>query len=411
MSYLKNLLINLRSRNYLLAISYGILSSFIWGFFSWALPVVIKILGGVWILGMTYTIEKILSTPLMFLSGIGMDHYGRKKIIVFGTLIRALALALMIIGLFNPLILIIASAMFLSSRWIISDALDLLIVESVKNGIRATALSFKRSALLISSIVGSILLSMVASTSNLRIVMILSLLLSLTTIVITLMLKETLKLSYKTHEKQKIFLCKFQHIISKLRVLKRKHILLISIIGCLLTMSSTIASLYLPVYFYDFLNIEFATLGIVYAASKCLGILANIIAGRIIDSYGPLKSLFTSLASIGFLLFVISLSRSFLIVAIAFLLISLVEPLGSIGIDILLVNVTVPKERGTVFGALGSLSTLFSLAAPMLGALLWSILPPLTILSASFIIFLSLIPIVLLTMQVRKHEARKSSEN
>jgi len=409
----KHLLVQLKTfynitkvRNVSLLSIQSAIGAFIKGFFSWALPILVERVGGVLIVGLIYTIERVLSAPLVLVAGLLMDSYGRKVNILLGVTLELVGLSIIAYLFHNLPLLTTALAIYMSAGWLMSDAISFLLMESVEENVRGTALTLYRTTALVTSLIGSIVLGISVSVFNTEKVILLCIVLTISKLPVVFMLRETL-VQKRVDSRAISVVERFKTALGNLRVLRRKSILLVSIFGVLMTFASTLASTYISLYLFKVLSIGFSLLGIIYAGSRILPILSQFIAGRIVDSFGSLNTLIISVPLIGFLIFIMTLTYDPLVAIIALLLIGAIEPFISTADSVLIMKITEQRWRGTVSGALGALSIVASTPAPILGSILWSISPHITMITMSTLVLLGIIPLLVLR-GIMKYETRES---
>lgn len=393
--YFKSYAKILKNRNILLLSTHSVLLNFINGFLNWILKIIVYEKGGAFLLGSLYTFERVISSPLTFISGALIDIIGRKPLVIFGSLIMLLALVILPFGLMIPNLLVVAILFYLCAPYILTDARKILLAESVDKSERGKAFSLITFFGRASSAIGAISLSIVTDLMGINEVTGILIILSILLLLVALLLKETASLKRTQESKSKKHI-ELKLIVKRICAIRRLPLILVSLVGCILTFISTMLSTYLPVYLKDVLEISISLIGTTYFISRILSTITSLIAGKLVDSRGPIFTFLLCLLMIMISLFLMGLFKNSLIAIIGLIVISLSEPLASIAGPVLIVNLTKKEERGTVFGSLGTLSIISSIPAPLLGSLLWGISPHFLILTSSLLVIPNIVILLII---------------
>lgn len=377
--------IAIKERNIFVLSLSQILSSFTSRFFNWGLPIIIAGLGGIPLLGFIYTIERVLSAPLSFLGGSLADVFGRKKVIVLGSVLLSLSLILLSMAPYSAICLMVAVLIYRSMPKMYSSAQRAIIAESISKELWGKAYSTYSMLGSVAGIIGSASLGIITSSLGLRTCLTICALFSISTTVVRFFLRETMKPSSTIVSPDA--LSRFKESIRSIpSSLREKRIALYAAFGAVMTLGSLIGGTYFSVYVKDVVGFDFAALGILFALSSTIAIFTKPVAGAITDSYGAGPGLFFPTILDAILIIFLALTKAPLLVAVILILMPFCEYFGQIADQIYGLKVTGTERRGTILGALDAISILSSFPGPLIGAILWSSSPSFTLISTAVLL-------------------------
>ena len=372
--------IAIKERNIFVLSLSQILSSFTSRFFNWGLPIIIAGLGGIPLLGFVYTIERVLSAPLSFIGGSLADVFGRKKVIILGSCLLSLSLILLSMAPYSAICLMVAVLIYRSMPKMYSTAQRAMIAESISKEVWGKAYSTYSMLGSFAGIIGSASLGIVTSFLGLRTCLTICALFSISTTVARCFLQETSKSS--TFAPTDV-LSSLKESVLSIPSLRERGLALYAAFGAVMTLGSAIGGTYFSVYVKDVVGFDFAALGILFALSSTIAIFTKPVAGAITDSYGAGPGLFFPTILEATLIMFLAFTNVPLLVAVILILMPFCEYFGQIADQIYGLKVTGTERRGTILGALDAISILSSFPGPLIGAVLWSSSPSLTIISTA----------------------------
>jgi MFS family permease len=390
----KYYLVVLVRRNIILIIISSILASLSAAFFTWMLPIVLAELGPVIYLGLAYTVAYAISAPLSLISGVLADDYGRKLMVVVSTLFVVAAYGM--IFLYPSIITLLVAIVIREVSNILSmPATNSLIAESVEGPLRGHAFTVMSFASSVSLAVGSLILGELAAMS-LQVTALIILSLSTLSLLARLLLRETLTTGHERSSGVGMasrigeFFKSFSNI-GRLKSLGAPYIYL-SVMAVLSVVASTLYSIYMSVYFNFELGLSKSDVGLIYTVSS-LASLTIVFMGLLVSALGALRSLQLALLLMALPTITLAfLPRGSLALVLALVSTStLASTLSQVSSNTFISDFTPQDIRSTVFGSLTSVSLLASLAAPSLGAFIFSLSKRLVPLAIGALLALTLI--------------------
>ncbi|MGB9729112.1 MAG: MFS transporter [Thermoprotei archaeon] len=381
--FFMNLFTMIRNRNLtLLAIS-SLIIGIPYGFMYWALPLIIAHVGGSTIVGFIYSVGFLFSTLSSLIGGILADIYGRKLLIIIGTIIYLISMIIPIIFSHTIFMVIMITVLYFTALSISSGALQALIAESSPKDLLDMAYSIISTATLFGSIIGSFSLGYIFQKISTINTFVIASLLVLSALFLRLMLIE----NYTVQVKKTMNLTDIRMVFKELKNLFRNKLILITIITIIASLESNIDGPYYSIYMKIVQKIDEINIGIAFSIIPFIMAIMNITAGKLIDKMGSYLLLILSNICGGslVLMFVLTINPFAIIFLIAT---SLFVPFHNISITTLTARLTTEENRAVVFGSLGMLWSIISIPANSIGSLLWSVSPQAPFYVASMLSFL-----------------------
>jgi MFS family permease len=320
-----------------------------------------------------------VAAQLFFLlpGGFLADRFGRKRVIVIGTLLH----------LIPPLIFITAKTwqqfligMIVSNSTMAAtrSARITILAESVPPERRGASFGVQRTLVSVARVVipffSGILIDTLGVIETMRISFYLSLIgYTLATLIRAVLLRETLSTEMKTSHSD---LGDFKKNLSILFSL-HGPVLVMLIVAIVATISIQIATPFLPIYAISVISLSKTQWGMLQSVSGISAVFFSLPGGILSDRFGRrllilLARLFSPLNTLGLVLL-----RDFNQMLILYLFVG-IGSTGGIGTwggpawEALLADLVPSQNRGTVRGLMATVATLSSIPSPIIGGFLWS---------------------------------------
>lgn len=389
----------LSSRNILLLIIRTPLLALATAFYSWYIPILIEKTGSAHYVGIAYSLAAALTTPISFISGALADVYGRKKLIVAGTSMISIAITILILPPELSVSVLVASLLLRElASTIVSSAIFAITSESVREELLGTAFSLRTFVLQASSAAASLFLGFLSG--NLYLFLTIAVINSWLALLASIFLKETLRTRGNRSVSENL-----KMIPANLKRLGEMGTVLMCVATItILTALSTGLGVYMPIILKKVLGLEEWQIGILYAVSGPLAFITPLL-GHVIDSIGSYRSLIIAFtgAFAALIIFATLPPGSFLIIAIFFLLVGVIEALGGVADQVFIAKVTKAETRGTYQGVMSVLADLALIPAPILGSIIYYIDPRLTLVAMG-VLHLACIPPLIIARRAAKVE-------
>ena len=373
-------------RNLILLYTSSFFMGFAFGYFRWVIPILLMKTEGALILGTVFTFSSFITAFIAFSGGILSDKYGRRLIIVGGTLLFAAGATFLLASQAFPLFLVFGALLIYTSPAFYRPAVDALITESADIAFLGRAFSVMPVLTLVGMSSGSAVLGYITESAGLLAAASVSFVCAWIAVMIRTLITEPSRRSDPSSSKLSM---------SQIRaVVERKYLIFFALIVVGTGFISWFG-IYFPNFLSEVMLLGERNIGILFSALSISQAATQPVAGWFIDKFNERWALAVNLGGSGtFVLLFIFFSRINLTAAIAFIVISSsVSAFYNVGYSVYIARATHESTRGTVFGGMETLGSLSSVPAPIFGALLWERSPylPFIIFGFSNLCFLSLL--------------------
>jgi len=358
-------------RNLLLLYISSFFLGFAFGFFRWVMPLLLMESEGAVILGTVFSISSVVTAFVAFSGGILSDRYGRRLIIVCGTILFALGSTLLIASHTIPLLLIFGVVFILMSPSFYRAAVDALISESADDAVLGRAFSVMPVLTLVGMSSGSVVLGYITESVGLLYAMTVSLVCAWVAVFVRILIIEPLK---KTKaERSELSLSQIKAVV------ENRYLIFFAFIVIGTGLISWFG-IYLPSFMSEVMLMGEKTIGILFSVFSISQAVMQPVAGWFIDKFNERWALAVNLGGSGiFVLLFVFFSQINLFAAILSIVVSSsLSAFYNVGYSVYIARATKEKIRGTVFGGMETLGFLSSVPAPLIGAFLWEKSPYLT---------------------------------
>jgi len=326
--------------------------------------------------GITTAENMLFSLP----GGLLADKYGRKKIIVWGTLLRTL----------SPLIYFIApswewillAALFNGMTSIYMPAFTAIVADSIPSRKRGTGYGVYNAITnlpnIVSPIIGGICMDSWGYTQGLRVFFITQIVVSL---LIALIRQRYTKETIEDRPRQ-VRQARFSIKLVTEQPRPIKVMLWVAMIG---SFSSRLVMDFMNLYALDVINITNTQLGLVQTVVGFIMVVLSLPSGMLSDKYGRKNNIMVSRVVNPVTQWIIVYATNFQVYAGARFLNGFAMALGGGGQqaggpswNALIADIVPPEKRATVIGTQSTLSALAGTPAAILGGWLWQTFNPQT---------------------------------
>ncbi|MDI6856630.1 MAG: MFS transporter [Candidatus Thermoplasmatota archaeon] len=390
------------SRNIVVLLFSAYLTGSVFGFFYWALSLIVKRVGGIEMVGLLFAMTYILSFFCPLLGGVASDMFGRKRVIVASSLIDLFGVFSLFLAetLNNIALLTVGFLMYEGASTIGSPAIYAIAAESVDEKSIGVCYSILQMSGLAACGIGSLILGFAFEISAVNALAI-CIILVIGALFSRLFLRETLK----TRQKGRKYIEECVRPLKSLRQLSMIHFFLI-FLTVLIGVETSIDGPYYSIFMDSVLKIDASTIGLVFALIPISQAMIQPVAGRVTDKLGPLTSIFIGnlVGAICVLFFILSPTK--FIAASSLIIASMIGSFHNVGYRTLIAKESEASHKALAFGSLDALSALSSMPFPAVGAVLWQLS---TILPFVVSIVLSLI-IAMITLIVSLSKRNNKNE-
>jgi MFS family permease len=344
-------------------------------------------------LGMILTLQSITELVIQIPGGILTDRWGRRKVIVLGTILR---LGSNIIFLSASHWTHIAPALVFASAAIISSpASSALLAESISKENVSTGFAAIRTVtefpMIITSLLGGILIDRLGIITGVRMILLAySTVALLSTLLQWRYITETMQPSPgdRAEEEQR----EDSSFLDSLRQVPR-DVLVLSVILGISALSMRLFSSFTVIYAVEVVGLSTTQWGLLGAVANITAIVFSIPGGRIADRLGKRVGILLSRIPMSFATLGYTFSSSFLHLGI----VRTISGMGSgFGADLygpqggplwqaLIIDYTPQRERGRFMGIIGTIKSVLCIPATWIGGYLYDNMSPSTPFRVSFV--------------------------
>jgi MFS family permease len=319
---------------------------------------------GAVILGTVFAISSIVTAFVAFSGGILSDRFGRRLIIVGGTVLFATGTTLLMASQTLPLLLILSVIFIMMSPSFYRAAVNALITESTDDAVLGRAFSIMPVLTLVGMSSGSAILGYITESVGLFYAMSVSFVCAWTAVGVRMLISEPVK---KTEIQPPPL------SFTQVKAVTLNNYLIFFAFIVIGTGLISWFSIYLPSFMSEIMSIGEKTIGILFSIFSISQAVMQPVAGWFIDKFSERWALAVNLGGSGiFILLFLFFSHLSLYAAIISLVISSsLSAFYNVGYSVYIARATNENIRGTVFGGMETLGFLSSVPAPLMGAFLW----------------------------------------
>lgn len=361
-------------------------------------------------LGMILTLQSITELMIQIPGGILTDRWGRRKIIVLGTILR---LCSNVVFLSSNHWTHIAPALVLASAAIISSpASSALLAESISKENVSTGFAAIRTVtefpMIVTSLLGGIIIDRLGIIAGVKVILLAYSTVTLVSIILQWRyIAETMQPSPgdRAEEEQREdepFLDSIRHV--------PREVLVLSVILGISALSMRLFSSFTVIYAVEVVGLSTTQWGLLGTVANITAIAFSIPGGRIADRLGKRVGILLSripmaLATLGY-----TLSSSFLHLGV----VRTISGMGSgFGADLygpqggplwqaLIVDYAPQQERGRLMGIIGTIKSVLCIPATWIGGYLYDNMSPSTPFRASFVMDIAAIAVFVFILRPPK---------
>jgi len=344
-------------------------------------------------LGMILTLQSITELVIQIPGGILTDKWGRRKIIVLGTILRLSSNAIFLSASHWTHI---APALVLTSAAIISSpASSALLAESISKENVSTGFAAIRTVtefpMIVTSLLGGILIDSLGIITGVKMILLAYSTVALVSIILQWRyITETMQPSPgdRTEKEQR----EDRPILDSIRQVPR-DVLVLSVILGISALSMRLFSSFTVIYAVEVVGLSTTQWGLLGTVANITAIVFSIPGGRIADRLGKRVGILLSRIPMAFATFGYTLSSSFLHLG----MIRTISGMGSgFGADLygaqggplwqaLIIDYTPQHERGRFMGIIGTIKSVLCIPATWIGGYLYDNMSPSTPFRVSFV--------------------------
>lgn len=376
------------------------LLTFSLAFYSWFLPILLKRVGSIELVGVAYTLAAAVPIFLGPVAGSFADHYGRRTALIVGRSLIVLAYGALAIYLSEHTVIFAIVAVGAASVFA-SVAIFSLIAESVSEGQRSYAYAITMFVPYMAGGLGSYILGNMAER-DLPTAVLTTFLLGVVGLAATFLYRETKE---RNPSGGRIF-----NPIKALKSVKSLGIiyLYLAMAAMLAGLCNNFSLIYIPIYLGEQLNFSERDLGIIYAIPNVMAIM-SIPMGAVVAALGGLRALQLSMLIMAFSTIALMFVQpgALIVVTALFAIFTTASILNGIADDVFIASITTSQNRSTLAGSLVPIVGLGALIAPTIGAYVYTQNPQIIPLAAAlplFLIFLLLVQIARLLKNVSQNK-------
>lgn len=385
-----------KNRNVALLIAIGSFQVFWLSFLAWFTPIILYDMGGVELLAATYMLIPSLSMFFPMFSGTLTDLLGRKAMLIVANALLAVSMVLMLSSLYLGAVSLLIGGIILKRLIpsLSSPAESTLIIDSASKDAVGKVFSIMPVTSLVTSSLGGVVWGYLAVRMNIFSLLALTTIALIMTVPFYFLLKETggLRRGKKPSEALKE-MARNIYVVFKLGGRERLPLTLFMVyLGVGAFIASWIAP-YFAIYLLKIHNLDAFLISITFALCGIGAAIGNLIAGPLVDRYGPVNAFITQTVIEPFMLLSFAFLKPPLAIA-ATVISSSTSGLFNIGYFKYVALITDAKSRATTLGALETLMKLARIPGPALGACLWGLSPQALWTAAAIFYPLTVIPIL-----------------
>ena len=361
-------------------------------------------------LGMILTLQSITELVIQIPGGILTDRWGRRKIIVLGTILR---LGANVIFLSSSHWTHIAPALVFTSAAIISSpASSALLAESISKENVSTGFAAIRTVtefpLIVTSLLGGILIDRLGIIAGVRMILLAYSTVALASIILQWrFITETMRPSPRdpAEDEQR----EDEPILDSLRQVPR-DVLVLSVILGISALSMRLFSSFTVIYAVEVVGLSTTQWGLLGTVANITAIAFSIPGGRIADRFGKRVGIVISRIPMAFATLGYALSTRFLHLGI----VRTISGMGSgFGADLygpqggplwqaLIIDYTPQQERGRFMGIIGTIKSVLCIPATWIGGYIYDNVSPSTPFQVSFIMDIVAIAVFIFILKTPK---------
>ena len=374
----------------------------------WSLYLLEELNAPIAIVGILSTLQSVSQIVFQLPGGVMADRIGRKKVILFGSILR-------VVGPF---------AMFLSPTWewvipgmilnamsaLYMPAFNAIIADSLPSNKRGSAYGAYRSITSIPQIVMPVISGFYLDLMGVGAGVKLGLLLYSISAVVAIILRfflltETLESDKTVKIKSKKQTSNFSNIRA-IMGLFRGNLLTMLIVACISGFAMRLVYPFLAVYGIEIAGFTKTQWGMLQTIAIGLSTPLYIFGGVLSDRFGRVIPILVARSLLPVEAISLLITRDFRVLVIIFILLGIAGGLGGGSIrsgggmggpswQALIADLTSIKDRGKIMGTMATLTGLLNLPAPIVGAYLWQIQGSNFLMATGGIIGLMVTPLIL----------------
>lgn len=383
----------LQNKNILLMSLSSVWISFVMGFLRWYLPIKLTLMGNPVFAGICFAVANVDDVIFSLLGGVLADRKGRKPIIVFSTLFYGVGTVVLLAslyceGVYALLFIFIATMLLWGVTGLSFPANSALISESVDSNHVGRAFSTYSIFSNAGTIVGSFTLGILLDRNGILPVAYLLILFTSIGWITRLGIRETL-----TQKKYEPF--SLRETVAPFRFLKGMTLLLPVLVLVISNgLAFGVSGQFFSVYIKEMLRIGEKYIGSIYSIIPILQLISQPIAGYITDKFSIKYALILGNCGAGIFIIVFSLTGDISLALAAYIVSCTLGPFHNIGYSSFVAKISSENYRATLYGSLLSLWNTMFVVGPLLGGILYYLLPGFPFIFAGVILLFAIIPIL-----------------
>ena len=399
----------LRERNILILLASSVALSLFRGPVAWVLPLLLMKKGGPLLVGVSFAVANMDDTVFAFIGGLLGDRYGRKPVVIASTAFYSvgcllLLLSLLLHGFLSQVVAFSATICLYGMTGVSSGPSGAIVAESVKEQSLGQAFSLLSMASVAARALGSLVLGFVYVRTPVGTALV-ALLLSLAALVANLFLRETLEPRHDNRH-----LCFRSHMSKTVGTIRSALVatfIPLAVIVVCNGLAHGISGNYYPPYFRISLNLDEATIGIVYSIMAVIQSLLLPLAGWFADRFGFSATLALGNVGTGLAVLVFALSSSRSLAVPATIVSGGLGVFHEIGHSVATAKSSDRSFRSTLYGGMNALWNAMFVWGPFVGGLLYALKPVLPFAVTAALFLASIIPILALRRAMRPVGTRR----
>lgn len=407
-SYVKPYVDLVRDRNMCVLLLSSVALSLFRGPIAWILPLVLMEKGGPLLVGASFAAANVDDTFFAFLGGFLGDRYGRKPVMIASAALYCvgcllLILSLLLHGLPSQVVVFLATVFLYGMTGVSSGPGQAIIAESADEQNLGRAFSLLSLSSVAARALGSAALGFVYMRTPVG-AAIVALVLSLAALAARFFLRETL--DGQSHDRHLSFRGHMAKMVGTIRSVLVATFIPLVVIVVSNGLAHGLSGNYYPPYFRTLLDLDEATIGVVYSVMAVVQAFILPLAGWFADRFGFSAVLAVGNVGAGLAVLVFALSGSRLVALSATVISGGLGVFHGIGQSVAIAKLTDRSFRSTLYGATDASWNAMFVLGPFIGGLLYALRPTSLFIVAAVLLLATAVPTLALRRVAHSHDTR-----